>query len=99
VGTGLYDRMFCVWCLLSVLSLGRNNNSPSNANAGWQRTTLCLSINYPTHRLNFKTFDDSINYFLYCYDNTRQKQGRKGGFVVAHSLKLQSFVVEGVAGT
>ena len=27
------------------------------------------------------------------------KQGRKGGFVVAHSLKLQSFVVEGVAGT
>lgn len=58
-----------------------------------------LSINYPTLGLSFKTFDDgSINYFLHCYGNTQQKQGKEGGFLGAHSLRLQSVMVEDAAG-
>lgn len=60
----------------------------------------CLSIDYPTPVLSFRTLDGSINYFLHCYGNTRQKQGKEGGFPVAHSLRLQWYiVVKEAAGT
>lgn len=90
-----YDRRFCMFdaCSQGYPQVEALVFLQINVASWWQRTMPCLSIDYPTPVLSFKTLDGSINYFLHCYGNSRQKQGKEGGFPVAHSLRLQWYIV------